>query len=178
MSLRLQNQIEAILFLGAEPVVISRLAKKNKISKKECLDILEKIEANYRKIDSALTLIFNKDKVQLATRGDLAGFLKKYFEKNRTDRMTPAMLEVLSIVLFKGPLNKTEIEHIRGVNCSLILRKLTIFGLIDKKEQIKDSGIFVYKSSLELLKKLGVSKLEDLPDYGKLSKELLDKKNN
>jgi segregation and condensation protein B len=82
------------------------------------------------------------------------------------------MLEVLSIIIYKGPIGKVGIEKIRGVNSDLILRKLTIKGLIEKEEHIENSKIFIYKPSLKLFKKLGISRLENLSEYAKLSSEL------
>ncbi|MCK5080979.1 MAG: SMC-Scp complex subunit ScpB [Candidatus Moranbacteria bacterium] len=170
----MKNKIEAILFLEADPVFISKLAKNLEVTSKKCLTELKRVEDDYKKNDSSLRLVFKKDEVQLVVNPELSVFLKKYFKNDKTEQLSPAMLEVLSIVVYKGPIGKASIEHVRGVNCSLILRKLAIRGLIDRKEQVDNSRIFIYEPSLKLLKKLGVSRLEDLPDYGKLTKELKD----
>lgn len=172
MSIKLKNKIEAILFLESDQIFIAKLAESLKVTFEKCLNELNKLESDYKKNDSALRLVFKKDEVQLVVNSELSFFIKKYFKNNKNEQLSPAMLEVLSIVLYKGPIGKVGIEHIRGVNCSLILRKLAIRGLLDRKEQIDNSRIFIYEPSLKLLKKLGISRLEDLPDYGKLTKEL------
>jgi segregation and condensation protein B len=131
---------------------------------------LEEIEKSYKKNNSSLRLVFKDNEVQLVVDADLASFLSEYFKSGKTEPLSPAMLEVLSVVVYKGPVSKSEIEHVRGVNSGLILRKLAIKGLIEKKERINNSRIFVYEPSLKLLKKLGISRLEEFPDYDKLTK--------
>ncbi len=173
MENELKNKLEAILFLESEPVKIDELVNSLSIEKQLCQKKLESLKNNYERNDSALDLVITKDEVQLVTRKKLSGFIEKYYKKkNKTEQFSPAMLEVLSIVLYKNPIGKAGIEKIRGVDCGLILRRLLIKGLIEKKEKTKSSRVFIYKPSLRLLKNLGVSKLEDLPGYDKLSKEL------
>jgi segregation and condensation protein B len=173
MKTNLKNKIEIVLFLEADPVDVDNLAKNLEIEKIDCEKELEKIQDDYQKNDSAFRLVFNKNEVQLVSRPDLASFIKKYFQKKtKKEHFSPAMLEVLSIVIYKGPIGKVGIEKIRGVNSDLILRRLTIKGLIEKEEQVENSKIFIYKPSLKLLKKLGVAKLKDLSEYDKLTNEL------
>lgn len=166
------NRIEAILFLETEPVEIKVLSKNLKIGEKECLEKLKKIAKKYQDLNLAWELVLNENQVQLAVNSKLSVFVKEYFnKKEKNEQFSPAMLEVLSIILYRGPIGKIGIEKIRGVNSDLILRKLTIRGLIERKEKIKNSEIFIYSPSLKLMKKLGISKLENLPDYDKLSRE-------
>jgi len=172
VKIELKNKLEAVLFLEIDPIFISKLAENLKITIEKCQEELIELEAIYRKNNSALSLVFKEDEVQLAVVPELAILLKNYFKNERSNNLSPAMLEVLSIIVYKGPISKANIEQIRGVNCNLILRKLAIRGLIEKKEQFKNSRIFIYEPSLMLVKKLGVSRLEDLPDYDKITKEL------
>lgn len=172
MKITLKNKIETILFVMAEEVAISKLAENLEVTAEECLLELKKLEADYRKSSSVLRLVFKRDEVQLVVKAESASFLKTYFKIGKPEQLSPAMLEVLSIIAYKGPISKAGIEYIRGVNCRLILRKLAIKGLIEKKEQVVNSRIFLYEASLQLLKKLGILKLEDLPNYDKLTKKL------
>lgn len=178
MKNELKNKLEVILFLESEPVEIEELAGNLGVEKELCQKELESLKKDYEKNNSALDLVMTEDDVQLVTQKKLSAFIEKYYkQKNKTEQFSPAMLEVLSIVLYKTPIGKAGIEKIRGVDCGLMLRKLLIKGLIEKDEKIQNSKIFVYKPSLKLLKKLGISRLEDLPEYDKLSKELKNKAN-
>jgi len=172
MSIKLENKIETILFLESEPVSIDDLAKKLGISQEDCLEELKKIKDNYRKNNSSFDLVFTKNEVQLVIKKDLAPFIKDYYKNDKTEQLSPAILEVLAIISYKSPISKAEIEYIRGVNCSSILRKLALRGLIEKKEKIANSRIFSYEPSLKLFKKLGILQLKDLPNYDKLTKDL------
>jgi len=177
MKTELKNKLEAILFLEADPIVISEVADKLKIDEKDCLEALESLDEDYKKRESALGLVLKGEKAQLIVSASLSEFVGKYFKKEQSEQLSPAMLEVLAIVAYKGPISKAEVEYIRGVNCGLILRKLTIKGLIEKKEGVENSKVFSYEPSLELLKKMGISRLKDLPEYDKLTKELGSKNN-
>jgi segregation and condensation protein B len=171
-GITLNEKIEIILFLGSESVSVSDLANRLKIKKESCLEEIKKISQKYQRSEFVWELVFNEEQVQLVTKKRFSSFIKKYFDKkNQNSQLSPAMLEVLSIILYKNPISKIEIEKIRGINSDLVLRKLAIKGLIEKKEKVKKSGIFLYSPSLKLMKKLGIYRLENLPDYDKISKE-------
>lgn len=169
----LKSKLEVILFLESEPVEINGLADSLQTEREICIKELESLKKDYKKNNSALDLVISEDKVQLVTQKRFSDFIEKYYKrKNKIEQFSPAMLEVLSVVLYKSPIGKAGIEKIRGVNCDLILRRLLVKGLIEKQEKNKNSKTFIYKPSLKLLKKMGISRLEDLPEYDKLSREL------
>jgi len=99
----------------------------------------------------------------------LENFIKEEFKEN----LSPASLETLSIIVYLGPLSRAEIDYYRGVNSSFILRSLLIRGLIERYSDPKRANVYLYVSSFDLLKYLGVSKKEDLPDYGKFKEMML-----
>ena len=83
-----------------------------------------------------------------------------------------AGLEALSAVLYRGPLTRSEIDFIRGVNSSQTLRTLTLRGLVRKIPNPKDERSFLYEPTTELLAQLGVSRMQDLPDYAQVRQKL------
>ena len=90
------------------------------------------------------------------------------------ENLTPAALETLALVSYVGPVSRSEIEYIRGVNTAFTLRNLLIKGLVQRSSDPKRGNVYLYKPSLDLLKFLGLPKIEDLPDYEKF-KELIQK---
>ena len=80
-------------------------------------------------------------------------------------------MEVVSIIAYRGPISKTEIESIRGVNCSYTLRNLLLRGLIERSDNPRDGRGYVYSITFEFLKKLGVEDVKKLPDHDILSKD-------
>lgn len=174
MKIKLRDKIETILFIEAISISISEIAKKLKITESECLKILKELKNKYQKEQSIFDIIVINDSAQLVVKKELTFFVKDYFRQSGdSNSFSPAMLEVLSIIVYKNPVRKAEIEKIRGVNCSLILRKLLIIGLINQKKSDSNRESFVYTPSLKLFRKMGISRLEDLPDYDRLSKELM-----
>jgi segregation and condensation protein B len=75
-----------------------------------------------------------------------------------------AGLETLAIVLYRGPIARSEVNYIRGVNSNYILRNILVRGLIEKDEA-SSARSTVYRPTFELLSYLGISKVEDLPEY-------------
>ena len=118
-----------------------------------------------------LTLLQHDGKIALGTAKEAHGLIEKITKEELTRDLGKAGLETLSIVLYKGPVSRREIDYIRGVNSSFILRNLLMRGLIDRADDKGGRG-YSYKPSLDLLMHLGISHIEDLPDYQKVREEL------
>jgi segregation and condensation protein B len=84
--------------------------------------------------------------------------------------LSRSSLETLSIIAYKGPVTRSQIEAIRGVNCSYVLRSLLMRGLIERKEASDIRG-YIYEISFDFLKKMGISSAKNLPDWENLSKD-------
>jgi segregation and condensation protein B len=84
-------------------------------------------------------------------------------------------LETLTIIAYRGPVSRAEIEQIRGVNCAIILRNLLMRGLVENQEDKKKMQT-VYNITFDFLQFLGLKEQSELPDYAKLnSSESLEK---
>ena len=79
--------------------------------------------------------------------------------------LSKATLETLSIVLYKNGATRAEIDYIRGVNSTFSLRALSVRGLVEKIQDPSDNRRFIYKPTFELLSFMGVTKVEELPEY-------------
>jgi segregation and condensation protein B len=106
----------------------------------------------------------------MVTSPETSEFIKKYIKDETTGDLSRPSLETLTIIAYRGPISKTDLDRIRGVNCALILRNLLVRGLIESKDD-KDSEEVFYNASLEFLKFLGVNRVDELPDYEKLHKD-------
>ena len=84
------------------------------------------------------------------------------------EELTPASLEVLAIAAYRGPITKSGLEALRGVNSGYALRNLTMRGLIEKDETVKPH---LFSISLAALRKLGLAKVSELPRYTELDRE-------
>jgi segregation and condensation protein B len=83
-----------------------------------------------------------------------------------------AGLETLAIILYQGPISRADIDYIRGVNSQFIVRNLLIRGLIERVDNPTDARSFLYKTTLDLLSHLGISKIQDLPEYDQVRRDI------
>jgi segregation and condensation protein B len=155
-------QLEALLFYKNEPTKITDLAKIFSVEPDEIKKALTEIKQT---LSRGIRLSEVGDEVVLVTAPEASELIEKINKEELSKELSKAQLEVLSIVLYKGPVTRREIDYIRGVNSSYILRNLAIRGLIQKSEGEKSERINSYIATLELLNFLGISSLQDLPQY-------------
>lgn len=170
MSISLSAKIQAVLFYKAEPLSIKRLVQILGVDENEIKLALAELREDLR--ETGLSLVEWEDEVTLGTAKSTSGLIESLKKEELTKDLGKAGLETLSIVLYQGPLTRAEIDYVRGVNSQFILRNLLVRGLVEKVENPKDQRSFLYKPSLELLSYLGLSKINDLPDYDLVRKDI------
>jgi len=167
----LAKRIEAILFVHGEPMTLEGLAKLLDSTKTNVREELVKLDEHLT--ESALRLVYQGDSVQLVTREQLAKDLEALVNEEVSRDLSRASAETLAAIVYKGPISKRDLDYIRGVNSSYILRNLLIRGLIERAH-LKDGRTYVYQPSIELLKFLGIGRLEELPEYEAFRERLRD----
>jgi segregation and condensation protein B len=156
--------IEAVLFAAAKPIKLSDLRKHLDVSEEVVREAIEDIVARFNVEGSGIHLMEQNGAVQLVSNAAVGEDVAKFLKKEASGPLTRPSLETLTIIAYRGPITKPEIEMIRGVNCSLILRNLLIRGFI-LEEQDKERLQPVYSVSHEFLQAIGVNKLSALPDF-------------
>ena len=172
-ELSLDAKIEALLFYKGEPVSFKSLAKTFEVSEENLKSSISNLKEKLS--GRGLSLVLNDTDVMLGTTPELSSFFEEMRKEELTKELSRASLETLSVVLYKQKVTRNDIDHIRGVNSSFILRNLQIRGLIDKNQDSKDSRVSVFSPSLDLLAHLGVSEISELPDYESVVKALENK---
>ena len=171
INMDLDSKIEALLFYKGEAMKVKELVKllgADKDSIESALNTLqEKLSGR------GVTLIRKEDEIQLATSREMSDIIEQIRKDELTKDLGKAGAETLAIVLYKGPVTRAEIDYIRGVNSTFILRNLLIRGLVEKGSNPKDQRSFLYKPTLELLSFLGISNIQDLPQFGEVQDELI-----
>lgn len=171
----LESQIEAILFYKNEPLEIKILSK---LVEKEETEVKEALKALANSLENrGICLVMTKTEVSLATAPIMKDCIEKIAKDEMSREIGKAGLETLAIILYNGPVSRREIDHIRGVNSSFILRNLCIRGLIEKESDSKDQRILKYKNSLNLLTHLGLKTIKELPEYEIFRKKIDESKN-
>jgi len=165
----IRKQIESLLFLSNRPLSIKKLAELTERSKTEIETVLETLKKDYNESERGIKIIFNDDQVQMTTTQESSAVVEKFLKEELTGEMTRPQLEALTIIAYRGPITKMELEQIRGVNCSLILRNLAMRGLIESKLDRKIDAN-VYEVTLDFTRYLGLTNTKELPDYERLSK--------
>lgn len=166
----LQSKLEALLFISGESVTESRLAELLGVAKDELKLAVTELGKRYATdAASGLMIIEHNGRVEMATKKDLTTLVESFTKATLQDALSKAALEVLSIIAYRSPIARSEIEAIRGVNCSYTLRALLIRGLIERQGNPEDARGYVYRPSFQFLEHLGLSRLEDLPDFATLS---------
>lgn len=170
----LKTKIEALLLVSTKPLsprqIYNFLKKEGEpdISFEAVEDLLKKISEEFNKSDSGIHVMTNGENYQLVSNPSVAAITKKFLREDMTGELTPASLETLSVIVYRGPIGKIELEEIRGVNCTLILRNLMIRGLIEES-RVEPSGQPFYRVTTDFIKYLGVGAPSELPDFEKLN---------
>ncbi len=163
----LAAKIESLLFVSAEPLSVRVLTRLLDAKTSEVEAVLADLQKKYRQAtDSGMIIVKGADSYQMVTSPKCAAVVAEFLKSDLSGELTEPSLETLTIVAYRGPITKAELEQIRGVNCSLILRNLQMRGLITRQEN--KNGLIFYEVTPEFVKYLGVSAVQDLPDYGKL----------
>ncbi|MCL5782148.1 MAG: SMC-Scp complex subunit ScpB [Patescibacteria group bacterium] len=168
--MNIEQKIEAILFWKGEPMRIAKLAEMLGIDFVACEQAIERLQALLH--DRAVTIVRAGDTVAIGTKGAFSELIEQLTKEELSRDLGKAGTETLSIILYEGPISRSEIDHIRGVNSQFILRNLLIRGLVDRIEDAKDARVFLYKSSMNLLAHLGIGKIEDMPEYESVRKDI------
>ncbi len=166
----IQKQIQALLFWKNEPMTANAIAKVLSLDLEVVKEELTKLEALLA--DQGIVLVQDGEEMMLATSSEVSSFITELEKTERSKELSKAALETLSIILYKGPISRSEIDYIRGVNSQFIVRHLEIRGLIEKEQSHKDARVFLYKTTLDLLAFLGITKREELPEFGVLTKQV------
>lgn len=165
-SLEQENIIESILFMMGESVSVDTLAiaiESNIDVAKEAADRLyEKYQTEYQ--DRGMKVIKLGNKYQMVSNNKYFKNLVLVASHPQKPVITESILETLSIIAYKQPISKPEIENIRGVKCDYACNRLLEYGLIEEKGRLETAGRpIVYGTTEEFMLRFGIESLDDLP---------------
>ena len=166
---QLKSTIESLLFVSGEPMKLAKIAKICEVSKDDISQEVEALNANYKNSESGFCIIRKDDSVQLATNPANSQVVSRLVSGELQSDLSRSALEVLAIVAYRGPITRVQIDTVRGVNCSYVLRGLMVKGLIERKETADIRG-YLYEISFDFLKSLGIANVQKLPDWENISK--------
>lgn len=163
--------IEALLFYKGEPVSKKDLMKSLGLSAAEADKALDELREHLS--GHGIVLIENDETYALATSSEASELLEALRKEELSKELSKASVETLAIIAYTGETTRAEIDYIRGVNSSFILRALLIRGLVEKFPNPKDARTFVYKPSMDLLAFMGASNPKEFPEYEHFHTEIM-----
>ena len=172
----LEKQLEAVLFWKGEPISIKKLSQIFSKTEEEISATLIKLEENL--INRGISLIRKEDEVALGTSKDTSELIEKLTKEELVRDLGRAGFETLSIIIYQGPISRAEIDYIRGVQSTFILRNLMIRGLVEKIANPTDQRSFLYKPTFDLLSYMGLTKIEEMPEFAEAKAEIESYKNS
>lgn len=157
--------IEAVLFAMGDSVEMSKLVHVLEMDEKEIRTIIADMNKKYEKSDRGITIIELDNSFQLSTKPELYEYLIKVAKAPRKYVMSDTLLETLSIIAYKQPITRLEIEKIRGVSCDHAVNRLLEFNLIQELGRLDAPGRpLLFGTTEEFLRTFGVKSLGDLPE--------------
>ena len=161
---------EAFLFSEGGSLTLRKLAALVETKEPQLIEALQELSAHLE--GSGLSLVRTPTEVSLAVSHEASAAVQAAYQKELGREIGDAGLEVLSIVLYRGPSTRAQIDYIRGVNTASTIRTLLARGLLERTGNPEDGREYLYRPTVELLAHIGARDLSDLPAYAEITAEL------
>ena len=156
--------IEAILFTMGESVELSKIADVIELDKKETKAIIEEMMEEWNSSDRGVSIIELDGAYQMCTKSEMYEYLIKIAKQPKHRVLTDVLLETLSIIAYKQPITKAEIEAVRGVKSDHAVNKLVEYKLVQEVGRLEALGRpILFGTTDDFLRSFGVSSVDDLP---------------
>jgi segregation and condensation protein B len=161
---RVEAAIEAILFTMGNSVELSRIAAAVGHDEETVKKIIHNMMDRYHEEDRGIQIIELEDAFQMCTKKEMYEYLIRVASVPKKQQLTDVLLETLSIIAYKQPVTKMDIEKIRGVKCDHAVNKLVEYSLVCEAGRLDAPGKpILFATTEEFLRCFGVSSLEELP---------------
>src|SRR3989344_5453987 len=166
----MKSQIESLLFVTIKPISLKQISELVGKPIKEVEQATDELMATYKAEGRVMQIIKNENKYQLVSSSENAELVRELVKDETTGELSRPSIEALTIIAYRGPISKIDLDRIRGINCSLIVRNLLLRGLIEAKQD-KTKNDTYYTVTFDFIKFLGINNVRELPDYEKLHKD-------
>ena len=164
--------IEAVLFTMGESVEINKLAELIEESKSKTKKIVYEMKEKLQQSNRGVDIIELEDSFQMCTKTEMYEYLIKIAKSPRKYVLTDSVLETLSIIAYKQPVTRADIEKVRGVNCDHAINRLIEFNLVTELGRMDAPGRpLLFGTTEEFLRRFGINSLESLPEMNPMQVE-------
>lgn len=168
----LEQILESLLFVAGEAVAISDITAKLSVTKQEIEKTAKKLQEKYNG-DCGINLLMFNNKLQFSSNPQFAEQVSVVLNPIRQRNLTKATMETASIIAYKQPITRMEIEEIRGVGCDYainILLEHKLIEIVGRKETVGHPALF--GTTDEFLKRFDISSINELPDYNQMIEDI------
>ena len=170
MDQNLLLHIEALVFIARDSISESEIREtlqavlESKVSKQEVATYIEQLQEKYKSEEYAFELARIGGGYKFITKGAYYDTLASYLKQSTKKKLSTAALETLSLIAYKQPVTKSEIEKIRGVNCDYSIQKLLDKELVEITGRSDGPGRpLIYATSQKFMNYFGIGDLHELP---------------
>jgi len=162
---KIQGVIEALIFAADEPIPLKQIQELiGDVKPSQIKKTVDALNLEYKQTGRAFQIVEAAGGYQMVTRESYSRYLKKLFQKKIRSRLSQAALETLSVIAFKQPVSKVEVDAIRGVNSDGVVHTLLERKLITISGRAEGAGRpLLYKTTKEFLRYFGINDVSDLP---------------
>lgn len=151
-------------------MTVKQLATLIKARNDEIKKAGDELVEEYKEAGRGAQIIKNNNKFQMVSSPANARVVQEFIKDETTGELSRPSLEALTIIAYRGPISKIDLDRIRGVNCALIIRNLLLRGLIEAKTDKIKKEIY-YTVTFDFIRFLGINDIKELPDYERLRKD-------
>ena len=161
----IQAAIEAILFTMGESVEDEKIAKAVGADLKTTRKHISELMKRYDEEDRGIKIIKLENSYQMCTKKEMYEYLIRIVSQPKKQVLTDVLLETLSIIAYKQPVTKSEMENIRGVKCDHAVNKLVEYNLVEEVGRLDAPGRpLLFGTTEEFLRRFGIESIEELPE--------------
>lgn len=156
--------IEAILFAHGEPIEAEKLCAAAGIEEDTLIKLIQLLGDRYESEESALTVMKLGNSYQLAVKADFIDYVRAALETKKNTPLSPAAMEVLTIIAYNQPVTKGFVEHIRGIDSSSVVNSLVEKNLLEEAGRLDVPGKpIAYRTTPAFLRCFQLTSIDDLP---------------
>lgn len=164
--------VEAILFVAGDPVNVAELAHSMNLTQSEMEEALSQLQASYVESGRGIRLNRNGGEAYLSIDPARARTVETFLQPLKKQALSQAVLETLSVIAYRQPATRAEIEAVRGVKCDYSVQMLLKRGLIEEAGQRETLGRPTeYRTTDKFLMHFGIESVDELPDINAIKPE-------
>ena len=158
--------LEGLLFVvGEDGLTIQQIEEVLNIGEEECKELIRELKKDYGEEDRGLRVDFLGNRFKLTTKFEHREYYQKLIENPETNTLSQAALETLAIIAYNEPITRIQVDELRGVGSTSIIRKLVAKGFIKESGRSNMVGRpILYETTNEFLDYFGLSSIDELPN--------------